>query len=162
MIRMLAVLLLFFGVVAFVAWHEKDALLSLCSGENEAHTTMVNVDDIEPTVLAEKMASSDDFILLDVRSLPEHEDDYIKGSVLIPLNQLDERFDELPKDKEIVLYCRSGRRSSLAGELLLQKGFDNIKNLKGGIIAWRAQQPEQQFIPVKDAKAALGTVSDVE
>lgn len=78
-----------------------------------------------------------DFVLLDVRTNAERADRHIKGSMHIPLNELNSRMDELKKvkDKEIICYCRSGNRSSTAA-LLLQKGGFRTANMTGGMTAW--------------------------
>ena len=76
-------------------------------------------------------------LLLDVRTESERKAGHIKGSLHIPLNQLNSRAAELKKfkDKEIVCYCRSGNRS-LTAALLLHKNGYNTANLKGGISGW--------------------------
>ncbi len=63
----------------------------------------------------------------------------IEGARFIPRAELAEKVDELTRAKAIVLYCRSGRRSALATELLLELGFTNVKSLEGGILAWADQ-----------------------
>lgn len=74
-------------------------------------------------------------MLLDVRQEEEHE--YVNiGGTLIPLNDLPSRFAELDASKEWVVYCRSGSRSANAVRFLEQRGFTNVKNLRGGILAW--------------------------
>lgn len=74
-------------------------------------------------------------LLLDVRQEEEHEFVNI-GGTLIPLNDLPQRFGELDPSKEWVVYCRSGSRSANAVHFLEQRGFANVKNLRGGILAW--------------------------
>jgi rhodanese-related sulfurtransferase len=76
-------------------------------------------------------------LLLDVRTESERKGKHIKGSLHIPLNQLNNRSGELKKfkDKEIVCYCRSGNRS-LTAALLLQKNGFNAANLRGGMSGW--------------------------
>ncbi len=76
-------------------------------------------------------------LLLDVRTEAERKARNIKGSIHIPLNQLNRRSEELKKfkDKEIICYCRSGNRS-LSAALLLQKQGFNAANLRGGITGW--------------------------
>ena len=59
----------------------------------------------------------------------------IDGSYLIPLQELGHRMDELPKDREIVVYCRIGNRSAYACAYLARMGY-NVKNLEGGIVLW--------------------------
>ena len=75
---------------------------------------------------------------LDVRSQEEWDQYHIAGSTLIPLDQLQDRLNELPKDKDIVVVCRSGHRS-LSGTAILQKaGFTRVSCLSGGLNAWTA------------------------
>jgi len=71
-------------------------------------------------------------ILLDVREPLERELGYIEGSVNIPVNDLRTRLVELDKNKEIIVYCAVGLRGYVAGRILLQNGFKNVKNLSGG------------------------------
>lgn len=85
--------------------------------------------------LKEKIDRKDDFTLLDVREPHEYQISNIDGT-LIPLDDLPGRTDELDKDKEIVVMCRSGARSANACNLLEKKGFKNVSNLVGGVNAW--------------------------
>ena len=94
-----------------------------------------NVEHISPYQLNEKMESGEDIFLLDVRTPGEHAAQAIKGSHLIPLQALGDRMHELPKDKEIIVYCRVGNRSAYASVFLARQGF-NVKNLEGGIMLW--------------------------
>ncbi len=91
--------------------------------------------NIGPDTLNEKMKSSEDFFLLDVRTPQENATQAIPGSHLIPLQDLGYRMNELPKDKEIVVYCRVGNRSAYACAHLSRMGY-NVKNLEGGIMIW--------------------------
>ncbi len=91
--------------------------------------------NIGPEDLNEKKQSGDDFLLLDVRTPAEHAAQAIEGSYLVPLQDLGSRIDELPKDKEIIVYCRVGNRSAYAASFLSRMGF-NVKNLEGGIMLW--------------------------
>jgi adenylyltransferase/sulfurtransferase len=58
------------------------------------------------------------------------------GGTLIPQNDVPNRLAEIPRDKEIVVQCRSGARSQRIAELLVQQGYTNVVNLAGGILAW--------------------------
>jgi molybdopterin/thiamine biosynthesis adenylyltransferase/rhodanese-related sulfurtransferase len=78
-------------------------------------------------------------ILLDVREPDEYAAAHIEGSRLIPLQTLPDQLDSLPKDQEILIHCKSGRRSAKAVELLLENGFTAVKNVEGGIDAWLAE-----------------------
>lgn len=85
--------------------------------------------------LKQKKDSNDDFTLLDVREPHEYHISNINGK-LIPLDDLPGELDELDKEKEIVVMCRSGARSGQAVQLLEKKGFKNVSNLVGGVNAW--------------------------
>ena len=83
-------------------------------------------------------AGKKDYILLDVRESYER-DEFNIGGMHIPLGEITASFDKLAshKDEEIVVYCRSGKRSAMAQHLLQQSGFSNVRNLEGGMIAWQ-------------------------
>lgn len=83
------------------------------------------------------MASREEFVLLDVRTRQENEEQRIDKSVLIPLQELPGRVHELPRDKDIVIYCRVGNRSAYACSFLASRGY-RVKNLEGGIMLWNA------------------------
>jgi rhodanese-related sulfurtransferase len=76
-------------------------------------------------------------VLLDVREPDEHAEKNISGSILIPLGSLPDRVGELQpyKEKEIIVYCRSGNRSGKACDFLQKQGF-KVVNLSGGMLAW--------------------------
>ena len=77
-------------------------------------------------------------LLLDVRNLNEYEAAHIKNALHIPLDDLRFRLDEVPKGRPIVVYCRSGFRAHLALRILKQKGWADVRNMTGGIVAARA------------------------
>jgi len=91
--------------------------------------------NIGPDDLSTMQSSGKDFLLLDVRTPQENAAQSIEGSYLIPLQELGHRMDELPKDKEIVVYCRIGNRSAYACSYLARMGY-KVKNLEGGIMLW--------------------------
>jgi rhodanese-related sulfurtransferase len=93
------------------------------------------IENISPDQLNEKIESRGDFFLLDVRTPAEYAQQAIPGSYLIPLQELGQRMRDLPKDKEIVVYCRVGNRSAAASSFLARHGY-NVKNLEGGIMLW--------------------------
>jgi rhodanese-related sulfurtransferase len=76
--------------------------------------------------------------ILDVREPSEWTDAHIAGATLIPLGELESRVNELPKDKEIVVVCRSGNRSAQARDLLLNDGFTQVTSMAGGLNQWKA------------------------
>ncbi len=93
-------------------------------GETTAEELKARLDRREPV------------FILDVRNPEEFQICRIPGSVLIPLPQLPQRFGELDQNRDIVVHCKSGMRSAKAIQFLRQQGFTQLKNLKGGILAW--------------------------
>jgi rhodanese-related sulfurtransferase/rubrerythrin len=79
---------------------------------------------------------SGEFLLLDVRQPEEYEDGHIPGAMLIPLGELEARQGELDRNKKIITYCRSGRRSMAAAIALCGLGFKGVQHLNGGILDW--------------------------
>jgi len=77
------------------------------------------------------------FMLLDVRTAEEYAEGHIKGAVLIPLQELEQRISEVPKDKQVYVYCRSGGRSARASKILVNEGYTRIENVVGGFMAWK-------------------------
>lgn len=77
---------------------------------------------------------ADELVLIDVRELAERAEDHI-GGLHNPISEFD--LDKIPKNKALVIYCRSGMRSRSVAEYLVQQGFPDVANLEGGIIAWR-------------------------
>jgi rhodanese-related sulfurtransferase len=76
--------------------------------------------------------------LLDVRTQEEWNDFHAPNTTLIPLDQLPSRLNELPRDKEIVVVCRSGNRSQQGRDILLKAGFQQVTSMQGGLNEWRA------------------------
>ncbi len=84
------------------------------------------------------MDSGEEHIILDTREQDEFDDGHIPGAILIPYTEIENKAEEmiLDKDKMILVYCRSGRRSKIAAETLAQLGYTNVKEF-GGIIDWK-------------------------
>jgi len=76
--------------------------------------------------------------VLDVRTQEEWDEYHAPNTTLIPLDQLPNRLTELPKDKEIVIVCRSGNRSAQARDILVNAGFTQVTSMKGGLTEWRS------------------------
>jgi adenylyltransferase/sulfurtransferase len=92
--------------------------------------------DISAMQLSEQLFSGNHIHLLDVREPHELEISHLEGATLIPLGQLAARLSELDSAEEMVVFCKSGTRSSRALELMVSAGFRKVKNLSGGINAW--------------------------
>ncbi len=96
--------------------------------------------DITPQELKKRIEEQDnDFVLIDVREPEEHAEFNIGGE-LIPLGDLMGRLGDLQEtleEKEVITYCRTGRRSAMAKSLLEQGGLKQVRNLEGGMVAWK-------------------------
>ena len=101
----------------------------------------VNFEKVSPREAYEMIKKDKDIIVLDVRTPEEYKNDgHIKGAILIPLNQLSSKVNELRKykDKKILVYCRTGHRSVSASRFLSNLGF-KVYNIDGGILSWEAE-----------------------
>jgi rhodanese-related sulfurtransferase len=78
--------------------------------------------------------------VLDVRAPEEYVTGHVPGAVNIPHDQIAARLAEVPKDKDVVLYCRSGRRAAMAGEVLSGNGYTRLQHLEGDIVGWQEKQ----------------------
>jgi len=94
------------------------------------------INSISVIDLQQKINNHHDFILIDVRESFEREHFNI-GGLHIPMQNVFERVDEIPKDKNVVLYCQKGIRSMIVIQRLSEKfGYQNLINLQGGMDAW--------------------------
>jgi adenylyltransferase/sulfurtransferase len=116
-----------------------DLFLSCANPVKEASTTGGDMhgSDIDVTDVAKILKErANEILLLDVRNDNEVAFCKIEGSKHIPLNELPARFNELDKNTETYIYCRSGARSRNAVEYLKQNGFTSLRNVRGGILEW--------------------------
>lgn len=99
-----------------------------------------DVPEITPQELKDRLDAGDVPVLVDVREyheaeiadLPQHD------QLRIPTGEFPQRMDEVSPDVDVVLYCRSGGRSAWATAILMQRGYERVLNLKGGVLGWRA------------------------
>ncbi len=91
---------------------------------------------IDVTEVKQKLDRGDNFVFIDVREPHEYQIARIAGATLIPLGDLPKRMNELNKDADIIVHCKSGGRSQKAVDLLNQNGFKHVLNVTGGITAW--------------------------
>lgn len=85
-------------------------------------------------------------LLIDVRTPAEFEAGHIPGAVNIPVDEIRRRLGEIPKDKEIVVYCRVGLRGYLAYRILVQNGFPKVRNLSGGWLTYHPVKEEEKWM----------------
>ncbi len=78
-------------------------------------------------------------LILDVRTVPEYEQGHISDATLIPVQELQSRINELSefKNQDILVYCRSGNRSTVASKILIDNGFNRIYNMRDGFLGWQ-------------------------
>ena len=97
----------------------------------------VSQRDITPEELSRKIAAGEDILLVDVREPHEWNAGHIEGALHIPMNQVPQRLAEIPKDRDVVMICRSGSRSGHVQQHLLgAQGYTRVKNLMGGMQRW--------------------------
>ena len=94
------------------------------------------MDEITPQDLKARLAGNDRPLLLDVRQDWETRLCRLENAVHIPIEEIEVRADELNADDEIVVYCNQGVRSAAVANYLRQRGFRNVKNLRGGLDSW--------------------------
>jgi sulfur-carrier protein adenylyltransferase/sulfurtransferase len=105
-------------------------------GVRGQETPMETTGDITVDELQRRLQQGETPFILDVRNPEEFQICRIPGSHFLPLPQLPQRYDELDKNREMVVHCKSGMRSAKAIAFLKQQGFTKLRNLKGGILAW--------------------------
>jgi len=104
---------------------------------------------ITPTELGARIARGETLQILDVREFPEFAAGHLASARLVPLHELEARFNELNPNALVVCVCRSGKRSAQAAEKLMSLGFSDIAQLEGGLMGW-----ERAGLPlVRDARA---------
>ncbi len=101
--------------------------------------------DITAQELKERLDKGEKINLIDVREEYEFDEDNLGGE-LYPLGSLPSQIDDLEElqDEEVIIYCRSGARSGRAQQFLEQNGFSNVRNLIGGILAYRENERKSQ------------------
>ena len=94
------------------------------------------VKEIDAETLKKRLDANEDIELIDIRSDAEVAQGVLPKSDYLPMHMIPLRMADFPKDKDIILYCRSGARSFHACSYLMQQGITNCINLQGGIISW--------------------------
>jgi len=112
-------------------------MLLIACGQNKANDQEAVYVNITAEEARQILDREEGYIILDVRTREEYDQGHIPGAILIPDTEIEVRAEEMLTDKDqlILVYCRSGRRSKLAAEALVELGYTNIREF-GGIIDW--------------------------
>jgi len=94
------------------------------------------VNEIDSESLSQRLTDAEDVLLVDIRTPAEIAQGMIPDALQLPMHLIPIRVSEIPKDRDVVIYCRSGARSYQACAYLMQQGYNRVLNLRGGIIAW--------------------------
>jgi rhodanese-related sulfurtransferase len=94
--------------------------------------------DISPAEAKQKIDAGEDLFILDVRQPEEYAQGYVPKAYSIPLGEVDQRLDEIPRDKQVLAVCALGGRSASAAQILDENGYENVLNMAGGTTAWIA------------------------
>ena len=124
--------LFLWGVVALIVLV---AVVWIVTGNNSTPSSSLPSEVSVSEALAKRDSGA---FILDVRQPEEWNEFHVPDSNLIPLTELASRVDELPKDQEIVIVCRSGNRSAQGRDVLLDAGFTQVTSMAGGLNQWRA------------------------
>ncbi|MBW2415803.1 MAG: methyltransferase domain-containing protein [Deltaproteobacteria bacterium] len=121
------------------------ALVGVCALLAALSAEAQTVTDISADELVLRRSGGTPPVVLDVRTPEEFAEGHVPGAINVPHDQIEQRIAELEpyRDREVVLYCRSGRRAGFAGETLSRAGFANLLHLSGDMSAWHAEgRPE--------------------
>lgn len=100
-----------------------------------------SVPEITPSELKEALDAQQEVLLVDVREYFEKSISDLPevGQMRIPMSEIPNRMQQIPRDGRVVLYCRSGSRSAAVTQFLQAQGWEDVINLKGGILGWREE-----------------------
>ncbi len=118
------------------------SLMLACNGTKSENkeTKTVEIQQKSPQEV-KAMLADDNIMMIDVRTPDELKSKAydVENIVNIPLDEFEQHLNEIPKEKTIIVACRSGKRSSKAAHILLENGYTNIVNLEGGILKWEKE-----------------------
>lgn len=109
-------------------------LLAISAGCNHSNASQGGFNMTTEEALS--LWQAGEAVIIDVRTPQEYQQGHIPDVPLIPLDQLETRLSEVPSDRRVLLICRSGRRSAQGTNLLRSKGFEQVYNIDGGMLAW--------------------------
>jgi rhodanese-related sulfurtransferase len=104
-------------------------ILSACGIGSEGYSNVTTEE-------AKQLIDNNEVVVLDVRTPEEYQDGHIPNAILIPLQELENKLNDLDKEEPYLVVCRSGNRSAQASEILTSNSFANIYNMAGGMSDW--------------------------
>jgi phage shock protein E len=116
-------------LLALLAW-------AAFNGFSSSATTQVEALPAEISVAEAYQMYQEGAFVLDVRTQEEWDDNHIPNTTLIPLDELESRLDEVPRDQDVVVICLSGNRSQEGLDILINAGFERVTCVSGGLNAW--------------------------
>jgi rhodanese-related sulfurtransferase len=125
--------LIIFAVVAVVAIAAGLYTPKLLNRNNDDYR------DVSVMVALELIDENPDLVIVDVRTVTEFDDGHIDGAINIPVDEIGDKLDELDKDDELLVYCRTGNRSGRAVGILKDAGYTRIYHMHEGISVWIQQ-----------------------
>ena len=134
------IILAVLGVALFIP--NKSSQPESAGNESKEHDDPVASYEIYPSDVVKKIQNNEPIVLLDVRTPEEYEEIHLKNALLLPVQELSQEslarigLGEDAKNKEIIIYCRSGARSKTAYDIMKSLGYTNIKSVAGGMIHW--------------------------
>ncbi|QSH39146.1 DUF1573 domain-containing protein [Candidatus Kaiserbacteria bacterium] len=123
--------------------HEYGGMMDMMFGHDEYHTDYVDSYEMSPRDVVEKIRRNKDIVLLDVRTPEEYAEVHLENALLLPVGELSANtlaginLGDNAKDKEIIIYCRSGARSKQAYDIMNSLGYTNITSVAGGMVHWQ-------------------------
>jgi rhodanese-related sulfurtransferase len=104
--------------------------------QTQLPSTTISYGDLTIEEAKSLIESNSSLIILDVRTREEYDNCHIKEAILIPVSELEDHLNELSKEEEFLIYCRTGNRSTNSVNILKANGYTKIFHLKDGITAW--------------------------
>ncbi|MGE7270160.1 rhodanese-like domain-containing protein [Brevibacillus panacihumi] len=94
---------------------------------------------VNPAELTQMMNDQEDMTIVDLREPKLFEEGRVPNAINIPFAEIKTRYMDIPRDKKVVFVCHTGRMGTESGSLLLEKGYQNVYNLNGGMANWNGQ-----------------------
>ena len=135
---MLGIFIIIMIILAINHFHDRSPVVRMpVSASFAAQDQQTGYVNITPEDVKAKIDAGEEFTLIDVRGPGQYNAGHIIGAISIPLRELGYRYNELNPQDEIIVYCQVGVISVAAAQLLVRSGFEDVKNMVGGISEWQ-------------------------